>query len=237
METGWKVIVADELGITRRAVSTAIKSYSEDHEVLECSSTESVLALLEQVEPTLMLVDLKSPGLALVKAAREIRPGLKIVVLAGYDQPSDALRALQAGADGFLVKGMYPEELMTCLRCVVDTGVVVVSRVVKRALTGLKVPAEPDVTIPAEGEGPAVEPEVADLLTPREREIFDLMARNCSNKEIASTLHIAEQTVKVHVSRILTKLGQPNRAQAVIYGVKGTRSENKVVQFRGSTGN
>jgi two-component system, NarL family, response regulator LiaR len=234
METGWTVIVADEMGITRRAVAHAIRNDSEANRVLECSSADSALSLLEQMEATLMLVDLKAPGLELVAAARERQPGLRIVVVAGYDQPVDALHALQAGADGFLVKGMYPEELLTCLRCVVDTGVVVMSRVVKTALTDV---AEPEPA-PAPGSmqhaaAPMqVDPEVVELLTPREREIFDLMAGNCSNKEIASQLHIAEQTVKAHVSRILFKLGEPNRAQAVIHGFRGRQPDGKVLHLR-----
>jgi len=235
MEMSWKVIVADELGITRRACATAIRSASPGNEVYECSTMEAALSLLTQLQATLLLVDLKVPGLDLVNSARERYPGLKIVVLAGYDQPADALHALQAGADGFLVKGMYPEELMTCLRCVVDTGVVVTSRVVKRALAAVpEWTAAPDPGLGGVLSLP-VDPEVADKLTPREREIFDLMAHNFSNKEIAGTLHIAEQTVKVHVSRILTKLGQPNRAQAVIFGLRGTRSDGKIVSFRTSS--
>lgn len=230
MEAGWKVIVADELGITRRAIATAIRAHSGAHEVLECGTKAAVLEFLDQAEPTLLLVDLLSPGLDLVVEARERLPGLKIVVLAGYDRPSDALQALQAGADGFLVKGMYPEELLTCLACVVDTGVVVVSRVVKRALAARE--SDVHTPVPDPESGPPLDPHVADMLTPREREIFELMARNCSNKEIAVTLHIAEQTVKVHVSRILAKLGQPNRAQAVIYGLRGSRTDSKVVNFR-----
>lgn len=233
METGWKVIVADELGITRRAIATAIRADAPGHEVLECSSSEAVLSLLGQGETTLLLVDLRAPGLALVAAARTEFPGLKIVVVAGYDQPADALQALQAGADGFLVKGMYPEELMTCLRCVVDTGVVVTSRVVKRALVGIPEAAQHGRE-PERHLGPAVDQQVVDMLTPRERDIFDLMARNYSNKEIAASLHIAEQTVKVHVSRILTKLGQPNRAQAVIYALRGGKNDTRLISIKGS---
>jgi DNA-binding NarL/FixJ family response regulator len=244
MDGGWKVIVADEIGITRRAIATAIRTSSVQHEVLECSTTEAALSLLGQVEATLLLVDLMSPGLELVEAARGRHPGLKIVVLAGYDRAGDALRSLQAGADGFLLKGMYPEELMTCLCCVVDTGVVVTSRVLKRALGGVhehfdhadhgdhgadRGAERPEPVLLADGE-------VADCLTQREREIFDLMAQNYANKEIAAELHIAEQTVKAHVSRILTKLGQPNRAQAVIYGLRGrgSRPDSKVVSLRGA---
>lgn len=211
---GWKVIVADQLSITRRAIATVIRLDSEEHEVMEAGSTEAALALMEEAVPTLLLVDLKAPGLELVSLARAAHPGLKIVVLAGYDQPRDGLLALQAGADGFLVKGMFPEELTTCLRCVVDTGVVVVSRVVKQALQGIATPPQSDRPHPTL----LPEKQMADLLTPREREIFDLISQGFSNKEIAAALHIAEQTVKAHVSRILVKLGQPNRAQAAIYG-------------------
>lgn len=231
MQASWKVIVADELGITRRALASVMRADSAGHEVWESGTADGVLQLLTEFEATLLLVDLMRPGLDLVRAARERLPGLKIVVLAGYDQPADSVEALQAGADGFLVKGMQAEELMTCLRCVVDTGVVVTSRVLKKALDGQQA-QRPTMLEP---KAVSVDEEVSELLTPREREIFDLMAQNCSNKEIAAALHIAEQTVKVHVSRILTKLGQPNRAQAVIHGVRGPKVDSKVVHFRNAS--
>lgn len=219
MENEWKVVVADRFGITRRAVATVIRNAAPGNEVLECGTAEAAMACLEQGSVTLLVVDLEFPGLEFVAAAREQFPGLKIVVMAGYDRPEDALRALQAGADGFLVKGMFPEELLTCLRCVVETGVIVTSRLVKRALQNERVLEE---SRPVHGEY-AVDGRAEELLTPREREIFSLMAQACSNKEIAATLHIAEQTVKAHVSRILVKLGQPNRAQAVIHGLRNGR--------------
>lgn len=232
MESGWKVIVADELAITRRAVTTALRQDSDLHEVIECGTTEAALNQISQMETTLLLVDLHSPGLELVVSARQQHPGLKIVVLAGYDLPEDALSAMKAGADGFLVKGIFPEELMRCLHSVVDTGVVVTSRVLKKAL--ISIPTQSGHPLAAAGRHPPLDEAVTDLLTMREREIFELMARNRSNKEIAATLHIAEQTVKAHVSRILTKLGQPNRAQAVIAGLRTGRPEGRVVDLRGT---
>lgn len=223
--SGWKVVVSDELGITRRAIAGVIRKADERHEVVECSTVERVMAALAEGEPTLLLVDLKNPGLHLVASARAVHPGLKIVVLAGYDSPEDALYALKAGADGFLVKGMSPEELMTCLQCVVETGVVVTSRVFKRTLDHLTLVDRADTEEAVNDLD--IEPQVIDSLTFREREIFDLMAQAYSNKEIAASLHIAEQTVKAHVSRILTKLGQPNRARAVIHGLR-TRTKVQV---------
>lgn len=224
MSSGWKVVVADELGITRRAVTNMLRKASQVDEVIECSTVDQGLTLLEQGEPTLLLVDLKAPGLDLVSAARERCPGLKIVVLTGYDQPEDALEALRAGADGFLVKGMLSEELMTCLNCVVDTGVVVTSRVFKKALYTVAQQPPAVIVEPSRVQEQPLDEPLASRLTLREREIFDLMARAFSNKEIAAELHIAEQTVKVHVSRILAKLGQPNRAQAVIHGLRPARN-------------
>lgn len=216
VHTGWKVIVADRLAITRRAVATAIRLDSEEHEVRECGTAKDAMAVLMEMHATLLLVDLHAPGLSLVRQAREVRPDLKIVVLAGYDEPADALEALQAGADGFLVKGMFPEELLECLHCIVDTGVVVTSRVLKSALNG-----KAKMTLEnGEAANSLLDDRVVRLLSQREREIFELMAKNYSNKEIAAALHISEQTVKVHVSHILTKLGEPNRAQAVIRGLR-----------------
>ncbi|MFZ5827748.1 MAG: LuxR C-terminal-related transcriptional regulator [Bacillota bacterium] len=232
MQTGWKVIIADKLGITRRALTMAFRMESENHQVLESGSAHEVLELLQRVDPTLLLVDLHAPGLDLVREARAQSPGLKIVVLAGYDQPSDALDALKAGADGFLVKGMFPEELMTCLRCVVDTGVVVTSRVLKAALGQVTEPSRPNIHIV---DPVPLDDEIMNGLTPREREIFELMAENYSNKEIGARLHIAEQTVKAHVSRILTKMGQPNRAQAVIHGLRSTRNGSATLVTLSST--
>lgn len=225
MDTKWTVIVADELSITRRAVATTIRAAHPENEVFECSDSSSVLSLLDTTDPTLVLVDLKDPGLDLVEAIRQRKPRIRIVVLAGYDQPFEALHALQAGADGFLVKGIFPDELMSCLRCVVDTGVVVTSRMVISALSPHQGHDEPPTVLHSERQ---VDHEVAKRLTQREREIFQQMAKGQSNKEIAGALQIAEPTVKAHVSRILAKLGQPSRAQAVICGVRQGASHRLV---------
>lgn len=251
MGSNWRVVVADGHEITRRAFAAVLQARPETEAVLECTTSADALALIEQSAPHLLLVDARSPGLELVAAAKELAPGLKVVVMAGYDHADEALQAVLAGAEGYLVKGMHPSELVACLQCIVDTGVMVASPLLLSSMRGLALGSalqrdagRPEQTAPgvwmaapqlvqpaavpmlgAEVEIAGEEPELLGsdalaLLTPREREIFSLIARNRSNKEIAHTLSIAEQTVKSHVSRILTKLGQPNRAQAVIHGLR-----------------
>lgn len=154
---------------------------------------------------------------------------MKIVVMTGYDHPEEALRAAQAGAQGYLVRGIDPDEIVRCLRAILESEVLVFSAALSEAL---RVPVAPTI-LPLDraaslGANPAeVQPSIAIMegLSRREREIFELMVKNLSNKEIAVQLLISEQTVKAHVSRILVKLGQPNRAKAVIHAVRAGMQE------------
>lgn len=127
MPVTWRVIVADGSEITCRGLAATIRQGSDAHQVVECCTSEEALALLSEAEPTLLLVDLLSPGLRLVSEARSMWPDVRIVVTAGDVQVAAAVAALQAGADGYLVKGMLATDLMACLRCVVDIGTVVVA--------------------------------------------------------------------------------------------------------------
>jgi DNA-binding NarL/FixJ family response regulator len=125
-------------------------------------------------------------------------------VLTTYDADEYVYRALRAGASGFLLKSLAPEELVAAMR-VAARGDALIDPSVTRRLVAKFVSAA------------AAEPSELARLTSREREVLLLIANACSNAEIARQLHVGEETVKTHVSRVLSKLGLPDRVHAVVY--------------------
>jgi DNA-binding NarL/FixJ family response regulator len=225
--------VADERSTTRRALAYALRSAFPDCEVQEGGPEHEVLSQLAESPLDLLLLDIHAPGLALLAHVRHQWPVLKVVVMTGYDQPDEAVKALRAGAQGYLVRGMHPDELVRCIGCVLETDVLVISATVGIALDLIAQPNAKPAAAVAEVAHPEPEPPspaslMMDILSRREREIFGLMVKNLSNKEIAAQLIISGQTVKAHVSRILVKLGQPNRAKAVIHAVRSGLQEERM---------
>jgi DNA-binding NarL/FixJ family response regulator len=171
------------------------------------------VAEIVRLRPDVAVLDVRMPkldGLAATEAVRST-PGndTKVLVLTTYDSDEYVYRALRAGASGFLLKSLPPEELIAAIRvaargdALIDPSVT--SRLIARFAASLEPPASP--------------PEL-DRLTSREREVLLLIADARSNAEIADTLYIGEETVKTHVSRVLGKLGLPDRVHAVVYAYR-----------------
>ncbi|TWH69839.1 response regulator receiver domain-containing protein [Micromonospora olivasterospora] len=129
-----------------------------------------------------------------------------MLALTTFDTEADAFAALQAGASGFLLKNVPPEELLTAIRVVAEGDSVVAPSITRRLL---------DRFAGQLGPGPAEDPRLAQL-TERERQVLLLVAQGLSNAEIAARVHVAEATVKTHVGRILAKLQLRDRVQAVV---------------------
>jgi two-component system nitrate/nitrite response regulator NarL len=173
-----------------------------------------------ELRPDIVLLDLRMPdmgGLEVLKKLRENVPGIPVVMLTTSNEETDLIKSLRSGAQGYLLKDMEPDELVSALRDI-ENGKNVVAQDLTDALARM-VQGETNI---ADDDGPFSE------LTPREMEILCLLAEGQSNKLIARNLGISDGTVKLHVKAILRKLGIHSRVEAAVIAVEqGLRKKNK----------
>ncbi len=174
----------------------------------------------EELRPDIVLLDLRMPdmgGLEVLKKLRENEPGIPVVMLTTSNEETDLIKSLRSGAQGYLLKDMEPDELVSALRDI-EIGKNVVAQDLTDALARM---VQGDTHV-ADEDGPFSE------LTPREMEILCLLAEGQSNKLIARNLGISDGTVKLHVKAILRKLGIHSRVEAAVIAVEqGLRKKSK----------
>lgn len=181
--------------IVRQGLVALLNTVSDMSVVAEASDGNQAVDLFRQHQPDVTLMDLRLPTLSGVEAVKQIRrefPAARIIVLTTFDGDEDIYRALQAGARGYLLKGMFGEELIDAIRAV-HSGKSRIPPVIAERLAGRM-------------SGPG--------LTSRELDVLKLIVAGRSNKEIGSELTISEATVKTHINNILSKLGVTDRTQA-----------------------
>ncbi|MFB6696791.1 response regulator [Streptomyces rubiginosohelvolus] len=200
------LVVVDDHPVVRdglRGMFTAAPGF----EVLgEAADGVDALAVVGELDPDVVLMDLRMPGGGGVAAIAELtRRGArsKVLVLTTYDTDSDTLPAIEAGATGYLLKDAPREELFAAVRAAADGRSVLSPAVASRLMTRVRTPAAD----PAES-----------ALSAREREVLVLVARGTTNREIAAELFISEATVKTHLTYVFAKLGAKDRAAAVAVG-------------------
>ncbi|MEU8100119.1 response regulator transcription factor [Streptomyces rubiginosohelvolus] len=200
------LVVVDDHPVVRdglRGMFTAAPGF----EVLgEAADGVDALAVVGELDPDVVLMDLRMPGGGGVAAIAELtRRGArsKVLVLTTYDTDSDTLPAIEAGATGYLLKDAPREELFAAVRAAADGRSVLSPAVASRLMTRVRTPAAD----PAES-----------ALSAREREVLVLVARGTTNREIAAELFISEATVKTHLTHVFAKLGAKDRAAAVAVG-------------------
>ena len=194
-----------------------INSQPDLRVVAEAGNGHEALAALGAVEADVVLMDVRMPGMNGIDATAKILGNTshqaqspKVVVLTTFDLDEYALSAIQAGASGFLLKDAPPEELLEAIRTV-HRGDAVIAPSTTRRLLDHVAPLLRSSGAPGSPHAAAVA-----SLTPREREVFTLIAQGLSNPEIAATLFLSEATVKTHVGHILAKLDARDRVQAVV---------------------
>lgn len=209
-----RILLADDHAIVRRGLEMVLRLEPDFDVVGDAANGEEAIAQARRLAPDLVLLDLKMPRMDGVAAARAIKrdaPETRILMLTGIDDGQEILKALEAGADGYVLKEVSPDELLHAIR-VIGAGEAYLQPVVtKQMLTQMRAPTR--------ASSAEREPRSAPL-TPREREILQRMATSATNKEIAEQLSISEETVKSHTKNILAKLGQPNRTQAVLAALR-----------------
>jgi DNA-binding NarL/FixJ family response regulator len=204
-----RVLVADDHAVVREGLRTFLELQDGLEVAGEAADGEEAVREAERLRPDVVLMDLVMPRLDGVGAMRELRrrlPGVRVIVLTSYAEDDRLLPAVQAGAAGYLLKTVQPQELARAVRAAHAGGALLDPGVAARLVEAL-------------AGTPPEEPE-AGRLTPREREVLELIARGRSNKRIALELGVSEKTVKTHVGHVLAKLGVTDRTQAAMRAVQ-----------------
>jgi DNA-binding NarL/FixJ family response regulator len=208
--TAVRILVADDHALFRSGLRAILETQPDFECVAEASDGREAVSEVLRLRPDVAILDIRMPRVDGLQATEAILADpantTKVIVLTTYDNDTYVHRALQAGAGGFLLKNLPPEELIAAVR-VAARGDALIDPSVTRRLIGRL----------AAGLAPPPVPSGLDQLTARERDVLLLLAAAHSNLEIADRLGIGEQTVKTHVSRILAKLDLRDRVQAVAY--------------------
>lgn len=208
------VLIADDQAMQRFGFRMLLESQDDMTVVGEAANGTEAVNMVARHHPDVALMDIRMPGLDGIEATRRIITSgarTRILIVTTFDLDEYAYDGLRAGASGFLVKDAMPEELLSGIRAVASGDAVVAPSLTRRLLD-----AYVHHLPPAPGAGTAsADPRIASL-TEREREILTVIGQGWTNTEIATRLHLAESTVKTHVTRILAKTGSRDRVQAVI---------------------
>ncbi|HWA64894.1 MAG TPA: response regulator transcription factor [Mycobacteriales bacterium] len=208
-----RVLIADDQPLMRTGFRMILHATDDIRVVGEASDGSAAATAAAELEPDVVLMDVRMPGTDGIEGTRRIVaevPGSRVLILTTFDLDEYAFTALRAGASGFLLKDVPPDQLVEAIRAVASGDAVVSPRVTRQLLDRYA----PSLPAGADG-GPMVHPLLAKL-TDREGEVLLALARGLSNAEIADLLVLSEKTVKTHVTRILAKLGLRDRVQAVV---------------------
>ncbi len=205
-----RVLAADDQPLMRAAYEMTLRAEPDIELVGEAADGQAAVEAAEQLRPDIVLMDIRMPVLDGVEATRLLAaadPRIKILVLTTFDLDEYVVEALRAGASGFLLKDVRPDELVHAIRVVARGDALLAPSVTRRLLDALA------------GSFPALRPKQArmlEALTDSELKVLTLVGRGLSNEEIAGELFVADTTVRTHIRHILDKLKLRNRVQAVV---------------------
>jgi DNA-binding NarL/FixJ family response regulator len=214
MSGSTRVLIADDQRVVRQGLELLLGLLPGVEVVGTASDGEEVMALAADLEPDIVLMDLRMPRCDGVEATRRLRvthPDIKVIVLTTYADDRSVLDALRAGARGFLTKDAGAEEIQQAIAAV-EHGEAAIDPAVQRHVV--------DALAATSGEQQPMEAELPDGLTAREAEVLGLIAEGLTNTEIAARLVVSEATVKSHINHLFTKTGVRDRAQAVTYAYR-----------------
>ncbi|GAA4440663.1 response regulator transcription factor [Actinokineospora soli] len=204
-----RVLLADDHAMFRSGVRAVLDTQADLECVGEVGDGSAAVAEVARLRPDVALLDVRMPrldGIAATEAILAAGSGTRVLVLTTYDLDEYVHRALRAGASGFLLKSTPPEELVSAIRVAARGDALIDPAVTRRLIHRF-----------TDSVRPPSPPPGLDRLTAREREVLLLIADARSNAEIAAALHVGDETVKTHVSRVLSKLGLRDRVHAVAY--------------------
>lgn len=233
---GIRVLLVDDQSLIRMGIRMVLENEADLEVVGEADDGAGAVALATELEPDVVIMDVRMPGMDGIAATERIAerlPGVRVLIVTTYDLDEYAFAGLRAGASGFLLKNARPADLVRAIRTVAAGDAIVEPRITRRLLDlfGGQLPgagasgtsqqdawdqASDPAASPARAD-PRSDPRLASL-TDREAEVFTAIARGMSNAEISAALYLSESTVKTHVGHILMKLGLRDRIHAVVLG-------------------
>jgi len=203
------VVVADDQELVRTGFRVILDSESDIEVVGEAGNGREAVEAAKQLEPDIILMDIRMPVLDGLAAARRIvtgpDTGPRVLILTTFDLDEYVYEALRSGASGFMLKDNPTDQLITGIRVVAEGDALLAPQITRRLISEF-----------ADRYPSSARPEQLEVLTDRETEVLTLVGRGLSNAEIASELHLAETTVRTHVGHLLSKLGLRDRVQAVV---------------------
>lgn len=206
-----KVMLVDDQPLVRNGIASLLRA--RGHEIVaEANNGHEALAILDQVAPDLILMDIRMPGIGGLEATRLIRaryPDMRIVILTVSDDEQDLFDAVKSGAHSYLLKDLEAPQFFQALEAIQRGEAILPSRLAGRLLEEFRAQAK--------RVGKTVS---TDPLSSREQDILGLVAQGLTNKEVAERLYISENTVKYHMKNILDKLHLQNRAQVIAWAAR-----------------
>ncbi len=206
-----RLMLVDDHALFRSALASLISRQPDMEVTCEADSGESAIQLADQMRPDMILMDINLSGMDGLEAARAIKSRLadvKICMLTASDDDDLLFEAVRAGAEGYLIKHLHPDEFLAEVRRQLQGDAVISEEVALRIVRA------------AQGRAQVSETEGLGLITERELEVLRLIGQGLTNREIAQTLKIAENTAKNHLRNILAKLHFDNRVQAAAFAVR-----------------
>jgi DNA-binding NarL/FixJ family response regulator len=205
-----RVLIADDDELMRAGLVELLGADPEIEVVGQASTGRQAVEQTRRLAPDVVLMDVRMPDLDGIGATRELSraaPAARVLILTTFEQDDYVFGALRAGASGFLLKRARPEELIAAVHTVAAGEALLSPSVTRRVIDRMAQQPTPELADQVK----------LDALTPREREVLELIARGLSNREIAAALVVEESTIRTHVKRILMKLDLRDRVQAVIF--------------------
>jgi len=206
-----RTLIVDDSPLARRAIRNILERSSQFEVIAEAADGLEAIGRARQLAPDLVLMDLRMPrldGLRAIQAIKEEFPAMQVVVLSVSDDPQDLFEAIKRGAQGYLIKNMEPHLWLEYLDALASGETRISRAVADRVLEEFARSQKPD------------EPAPLPTLTARERAVLTLVARGQTNREIATVLDVAENTVRRHLQNILEKLHLRNRVELAAFAVK-----------------
>lgn len=206
-----RVVVVDDQALVRSGFAMVLDHQDQVEVVAQAGNGLEAIDAARRYRPDVMLMDIRMPEMDGLEATSRILAEadwpVRVLILTTFDPDEYVYRALRAGASGFVLKDIPPEDLVSAIRVVADGGALLAPSITRRLVDRFAGRLATDQTLSAR----------LDQLTGREREVLSLIARGCNNNEISEALFIGAATVKTHVSSVLSKLGLRDRAQAVVF--------------------